>query len=107
MGTASAAWDGSDRSIPSKHPKRLLLARGSERCFLDDAHPSLKRTGEASVEGLLNQLVLEHLQLAPLLWALIVVVPPVPVLCLQDSPPLLLPDHSEIRGLRAVGLSCC
>uniref|UniRef100_A0A8D1DUK1 Trafficking protein particle complex subunit 9 n=1 Tax=Sus scrofa TaxID=9823 RepID=A0A8D1DUK1_PIG len=31
--------------------------------------PSLKRTGEASVEGLLNQLVLGHLQLAPLLWA--------------------------------------
>lgn len=31
-------------------------------------HPSLKRTGEASVEGLLNQLVLEHLQLAPLQW---------------------------------------
>uniref|UniRef100_A0A8D1JE91 Trafficking protein particle complex subunit 9 n=1 Tax=Sus scrofa TaxID=9823 RepID=A0A8D1JE91_PIG len=30
--------------------------------------PSLKRTGEASVEGLLNQLVLGHLQLAPLLW---------------------------------------
>lgn len=32
------------------------------------AHPSLKRSGEASVEGLLNQLVLEHLQLAPLQW---------------------------------------
>nr|XP_037851502.1 trafficking protein particle complex subunit 9-like [Chlorocebus sabaeus] len=30
--------------------------------------PSLKRSGEASVEGLLNQLVLEHLQLAPLQW---------------------------------------
>lgn len=35
---------------------------------LTEAHPSLKRTGEASVEGLLNQLVLEHLQLAPLQW---------------------------------------
>uniref|UniRef100_A0A8C5QCN7 Trs120/TRAPPC9 third Ig-like domain-containing protein n=1 Tax=Leptobrachium leishanense TaxID=445787 RepID=A0A8C5QCN7_9ANUR len=32
-------------------------------------HPSLKREGEASVEGVLNQLVLEHLQLAPLQWA--------------------------------------
>ncbi|CAL8362990.1 unnamed protein product [Arctogadus glacialis] len=32
------------------------------------AHPSLRRQGEASVEGVLNQLVLEHLQLAPLQW---------------------------------------
>ncbi|XP_065525089.1 trafficking protein particle complex subunit 9 isoform X5 [Lathamus discolor] len=31
--------------------------------------PSLKREGEASVEGVLNQLVLENLQLAPLQWA--------------------------------------
>ena len=31
-------------------------------------HPSLQRRGEASVEGVLNQLVLEHLQLAPLQW---------------------------------------
>ncbi|KFM11464.1 Trafficking protein particle complex subunit 9, partial [Aptenodytes forsteri] len=31
-------------------------------------YPSLKREGEASVEGVLNQLVLEHLQLAPLQW---------------------------------------
>ncbi|XP_075437898.1 trafficking protein particle complex subunit 9 isoform X2 [Ascaphus truei] len=29
---------------------------------------SLKREGEASVEGVLNQLVFEHLQLAPLQW---------------------------------------
>jgi hypothetical protein len=35
---------------------------------LTEAHPSLKRSGEASVEGLLNQLVLERLQLAPLQW---------------------------------------
>lgn len=34
--------------------------------------PSLKRTGEASVEGLLSQLVLEHLQLAPLQWDVLV-----------------------------------
>ncbi|XP_066121704.1 trafficking protein particle complex subunit 9 isoform X1 [Saccopteryx bilineata] len=34
--------------------------------------PSLKRTGKASVEGLLNQLVLEHLQLAPLQWDVLV-----------------------------------
>lgn len=31
-------------------------------------YPSLKREGEASVEGVLNQLVLEHLLLAPLQW---------------------------------------
>ncbi|CAG05975.1 unnamed protein product, partial [Tetraodon nigroviridis] len=36
--------------------------------FLNCAHPSLQRRGEASVEGVLNQLVLEHLQLAPLQW---------------------------------------
>lgn len=34
--------------------------------------PSLKRVGEASVEGVLNQLVLEHLQLAPLHWDVLV-----------------------------------
>uniref|UniRef100_A0A8V0Y402 Trafficking protein particle complex subunit 9 n=1 Tax=Gallus gallus TaxID=9031 RepID=A0A8V0Y402_CHICK len=33
---------------------------------------SLKREGEASVEGVLNQLVLEHLQLAPLQWDILV-----------------------------------
>ncbi|XP_065525087.1 trafficking protein particle complex subunit 9 isoform X3 [Lathamus discolor] len=32
--------------------------------------PSLKREGEASVEGVLNQLVLENLQLAPLQWGI-------------------------------------
>ncbi|KFR07554.1 Trafficking protein particle complex subunit 9, partial [Nipponia nippon] len=35
-------------------------------------YPSLKREGEASVEGVLNQLVLEHLQLAPLQWDILV-----------------------------------
>ncbi|XP_035285686.1 trafficking protein particle complex subunit 9 isoform X1 [Anguilla anguilla] len=34
--------------------------------------PSLRRRGEASVEGVLNQLVLEHLQLAPLQWDVVV-----------------------------------
>ncbi|XP_042636839.1 trafficking protein particle complex subunit 9 [Orycteropus afer afer] len=34
--------------------------------------PSLKRQGEASVEGVLNRLVLEHLQLAPLQWDVLV-----------------------------------
>uniref|UniRef100_A0A8C4MXI9 Trafficking protein particle complex 9 n=1 Tax=Equus asinus asinus TaxID=83772 RepID=A0A8C4MXI9_EQUAS len=47
-------------------------ARGLEINSKLDAHPSLKRTGEASVEGLLNQLVLEHLQLAPLQWDVLV-----------------------------------
>ncbi|KAM4630730.1 trafficking protein particle complex subunit 9 isoform 2-T2 [Polymixia lowei] len=36
------------------------------------AIPSLRRQGEASVEGVLNQLVLEHLQLAPLQWDVVV-----------------------------------
>lgn len=34
--------------------------------------PSLQRTGEASVEGLLNQLILDHVQLAPLQWDVLV-----------------------------------
>ncbi|XP_069777776.1 trafficking protein particle complex subunit 9 isoform X4 [Narcine bancroftii] len=34
--------------------------------------PSLKREGEANVEGVLNQLVQEHLQLAPLQWDILV-----------------------------------
>ncbi|XP_035377781.1 trafficking protein particle complex subunit 9 isoform X1 [Electrophorus electricus] len=34
--------------------------------------PSLRRQGEASVEGVLTQLVLEHLQLAPLQWDVLV-----------------------------------
>ncbi|XP_067111585.1 trafficking protein particle complex subunit 9 [Osmerus mordax] len=34
--------------------------------------PSMRRHGEASVEGVLNQLVLEHLQLAPLQWDVMV-----------------------------------
>lgn len=40
----------------------------SHAVVLNLAHPSLQRCGEASVEGVLNQLVLEHLQLAPLQW---------------------------------------
>eukprot|EP00064_Thunnus_orientalis_P000107 superscaffoldBa00000005_g107 len=39
---------------------------------LNHIHPSLRRRGEASVEGVLNQLVLEHLQLAPLQWDVLV-----------------------------------
>ncbi|XP_012503597.1 PREDICTED: trafficking protein particle complex subunit 9 isoform X3 [Propithecus coquereli] len=49
--------------------------RGMEISSKLDIHwgiPSLKRSGEASVEGLLNQLVLEHLQLAPLQWDVLV-----------------------------------
>ncbi|XP_039180938.1 trafficking protein particle complex subunit 9-like [Crotalus tigris] len=34
--------------------------------------PSMKREGEASVEGILNQVVLDHLQLAPLQWDVLV-----------------------------------
>ncbi|KAJ8403079.1 hypothetical protein AAFF_G00359950 [Aldrovandia affinis] len=44
-----------------------------ERFLLNQLpHPSLRRQGEASVEGVLNQLVLEHLQLAPLQWDVVV-----------------------------------
>lgn len=61
------------------NPKQLeeerQEARGLEINSKLDIHwriPSLKRSGEASVEGLLNQLVLEHLQLAPLQWDVLV-----------------------------------
>ncbi|XP_058300519.1 trafficking protein particle complex subunit 9 isoform X3 [Hylobates moloch] len=61
------------------NPKQLeeerQEARGLEihsKLGICKAHPSLKRSGEASVEGLLNQLVLEHLQLAPLQWDVLV-----------------------------------
>nr|XP_055143335.1 trafficking protein particle complex subunit 9 isoform X7 [Symphalangus syndactylus] len=61
------------------NPKQLeeerREARGLEihsKLGICKAHPSLKRSGEASVEGLLNQLVLEHLQLAPLQWDVLV-----------------------------------
>ncbi|XP_006152186.1 trafficking protein particle complex subunit 9 isoform X2 [Tupaia chinensis] len=61
------------------NPKQLeeerQEARGLEVNSKLDIHwtiPSLKRSGEASVEGLLNQLVLEHLQLAPLQWDVLV-----------------------------------
>ncbi|XP_008849294.1 trafficking protein particle complex subunit 9 isoform X2 [Nannospalax galili] len=60
-------------------PKQLEEER-QEACGLEISSkldirwriPSLKRSGEASVEGLLNQLVLEHLQLAPLQWDVLV-----------------------------------
>ncbi|XP_044540410.1 trafficking protein particle complex subunit 9 [Gracilinanus agilis] len=61
------------------NPKQLeeerQEARGLEINSKLDIHwniPSLKRHGEASVEGILNQLVLEHLQLAPLQWDVLV-----------------------------------
>lgn len=57
---------------------------------MTEAHPSLKRTGEASVEGVLNQLALEHLQLAPLQWGEYAL--PAPRPCpLQGCPQLRLP----------------
>eukprot|EP00071_Canis_lupus_P048900 XP_022282457.1 trafficking protein particle complex subunit 9 isoform X5 [Canis lupus familiaris] len=56
---------------PQQLEEERQEARGLEIDSKLDVHwriPSLKRRGEASVEGLLNQLVLEHLQLAPLQW---------------------------------------
>lgn len=46
----------------------FLLYVSFQAVVLNPSHPSLRRCGEASVEGVLNQLVLEHLQLAPLQW---------------------------------------
>ncbi|XP_077703503.1 trafficking protein particle complex subunit 9 isoform X4 [Canis aureus] len=56
---------------PQQLEEERQEARGLEidsKLDVHGTHPSLKRRGEASVEGLLNQLVLEHLQLAPLQW---------------------------------------
>ncbi|XP_038541040.1 trafficking protein particle complex subunit 9 isoform X7 [Canis lupus familiaris] len=60
---------------PQQLEEERQEARGLEIDSKLDVHwriPSLKRRGEASVEGLLNQLVLEHLQLAPLQWDVLV-----------------------------------
>ncbi|KAF1528438.1 Trafficking protein particle complex subunit 9, partial [Eudyptula minor] len=54
--------------IRSEHEKTLFLLLRTTKFSLIPIYPSLKREGEASVEGVLNQLVLEHLQLAPLQW---------------------------------------
>ncbi|XP_021107219.1 trafficking protein particle complex subunit 9 isoform X2 [Heterocephalus glaber] len=60
---------------PKQLEEERQEARGLEINSKLDIHwriPSLKRSGEASVEGLLNQLILEHLQLAPLQWDVLV-----------------------------------
>ncbi|XP_030651242.1 trafficking protein particle complex subunit 9 isoform X5 [Nomascus leucogenys] len=68
--------------------------------------PSLKRSGEASVEGLLNQLVLEHLQLAPLQWDVLVDGQPcdreVAAAC-QVGDPVCLEVRLTNRSPRSVG----
>lgn len=46
----------------------ITTTKPLQALILNHTHPSLQRSGEASVEGVLNQLVLEHLQLAPLQW---------------------------------------
>uniref|UniRef100_A0A673AM49 Trafficking protein particle complex 9 n=1 Tax=Sphaeramia orbicularis TaxID=375764 RepID=A0A673AM49_9TELE len=50
----------------------FILIKFPQAVVLNLTHPSLRRQGEASVEGVLNQLVLEHLQLAPLQWDVLV-----------------------------------
>uniref|UniRef100_A0A3Q4FXZ2 Trafficking protein particle complex subunit 9 n=1 Tax=Neolamprologus brichardi TaxID=32507 RepID=A0A3Q4FXZ2_NEOBR len=57
-------------SVRFSNPKQLEEERQHlfHAAVLNHVHPSLRRCGEASVEGVLNQLVLEHLQLAPLQW---------------------------------------
>nr|XP_027806387.2 trafficking protein particle complex subunit 9 isoform X1 [Marmota flaviventris] len=65
--------------------------------------PSLTRSGEASVEGVLSQLVLEHLQLAPLQWGAALrpgVLPRGPPLPLHRG---LLPAHPVPRGQQEQG----
>ncbi|XP_017750620.1 PREDICTED: trafficking protein particle complex subunit 9 isoform X2 [Rhinopithecus bieti] len=68
--------------------------------------PSLKRSGEASVEGLLNQLVLEHLQLAPLQWDVLVDGQPCDcesAAACQVGDPVRLEVRLTNRSLRSVG----
>lgn len=68
--------------------------------------PSLKRSGEASVEGLLNQLILEHLQLTPLQWDVLVDGQPcdceVAAAC-QVGDPVRLEVRLTNRSPRSVG----
>lgn len=75
----------------------LLLSQGLSRScvFLNHSHPSLQRTGEASVEGLLNQLVLDHVQLAPLQWG------EYPACRLGVTAPLFLRCASAFLSVRA------
>uniref|UniRef100_A0A3Q3L636 Trafficking protein particle complex subunit 9 n=1 Tax=Mastacembelus armatus TaxID=205130 RepID=A0A3Q3L636_9TELE len=54
------------------HAQGCQINSKLENFVLNPSHPSLRRRGEASVEGVLNQLVLEHLQLAPLQWDVLV-----------------------------------
>ncbi|XP_051991996.1 trafficking protein particle complex subunit 9-like isoform X2 [Xyrauchen texanus] len=61
-------------TVRQQEEKRKLVQGGLINSTLD-IHwtiSSLQRHGEASVEGVLNQLVLEHLQLAPLQWDVVV-----------------------------------
>ncbi|KAM8966802.1 trafficking protein particle complex subunit 9 [Pelodytes ibericus] len=68
--------------------------------------PSLKREGDAGVEGLLNQLVLEHLQLAPLQWDVLVNGKPCDCEIIADcevGDPIHLEVKLTNRSLSAVG----
>ncbi|XP_036904495.1 trafficking protein particle complex subunit 9 isoform X1 [Sturnira hondurensis] len=67
--------------------------------------PSLQRTGEASVEGLLNRLVLEHLQLAPLQWDVLVDGQPCDceVAACRVGDPIRLEVRLTNRSRRSVG----
>ncbi|XP_047402045.1 trafficking protein particle complex subunit 9 isoform X3 [Sciurus carolinensis] len=68
--------------------------------------PSLTRSGEASVEGLLSQLVLEHLQLAPLQWDVLVDGQPCDcqaVAACQVGDPVRLEVRLTNRSPRSVG----
>ncbi|XP_058475508.1 trafficking protein particle complex subunit 9 isoform X2 [Solea solea] len=68
-----------DQDVTRFNPKQLEEDRQHAQGFQINSKlgigwtiPSLRRRGEASVEGVLNQLVLDHLQLAPLQWDVLV-----------------------------------
>lgn len=69
-GDLDLLWEGSRVGVCRDFQNSSSCPWGSAGTgfSLTGSHPSLKRTGEASVEGLLSQLVLEHLHLAPLQW---------------------------------------
>ncbi len=61
----------------------ILGATDRARFPWPNVHSSLQRHGEASVEGVLNQLILEHLQLAPLQWGKNTLLSPSPASWIQ------------------------
>ncbi|KAG7458172.1 hypothetical protein MATL_G00235330 [Megalops atlanticus] len=80
----------------SHHPQ--LPAKVVRPRWGPSRHPSLRRQGEASVEGVLNQLVLEHLQLAPLQWVMVAICAAARFVCAYFSTPPLCKRRDWSRG---------